>query len=149
MIYETIRWIFVVMSLIIIFIVTIGIMNVVSVNLFDRKREIGTYYCLGTEKGFLSRMYTWELLLVNLAASLTGILAGLLIREGINLLGLTTTEPGMQLVFGGSKFVMGISVSTIAWILASIPAVTDITSLMTLGKSLRVSPVSAIRETEE
>lgn len=147
-IFRMVRLIVVFMCMVTIGIVSFGIMNVVSVNLFDRRKEIGTYYCLGAERPFLLAMYTWEMLVVNLAGAAAGILLGLGIRAGINALRLTSEEPGVQVVFGGNVFHLGLSWGTAAWIVGGIVTVTVVTALATLGPSLKVSPVEAIRETE-
>lgn len=147
-IYETLKILIAVMCGIIIFIVSFGIMNVVSVNLFDRKTEVGTYYCLGAERPFLRWMYTLEILAVNAVGTLAGLALGLGVRLAINLAAFETTEPGLQLVFGGSRFVLGFSWISVLGIAAGVVAVTLVTCLASLGKSLRVSPAEAVREME-
>jgi ABC-type lipoprotein release transport system permease subunit len=147
-IIELLRLIFMAASILIVALMTFGVMNVVSVNLFDRRREIGTYYCLGCEKGFLVRMYTLEIFLVNLAATVTGVLAGLAVRQLVNSLALKTEVSGLQLLFGGSTFSLGLSAGSIVFIVCSTSVVTICTALTTLGARLRVSPVLALREAE-
>jgi len=148
-VYGMVRIILIVTCFIVIFIVMFGIMNIVSVNLFDRRKEIGTFYCLGAEKPFLIFVYSLEILLVNLFAAAIGIGAGLGVSAVINSLKLTSTNPGMQLVFGGSTFCLGFSLSTVIWLLAGIVLVTFLTALTTLGSSLRVRPIEAVRETQQ
>lgn len=148
-IYGTLRTILIVVCFIVIFIVTFGIMNVVSVNLFDRKKEIGTYYCLGAERRFLICMYSIEILVVNIAAGFAGILFGLFVRFIINVLNITTNDTGLKLVFGSDSFHLGFSASTVTWLLAGIILVTFLTSVTSLGSSLKVSPSVAVREVEE
>jgi len=148
MVFGMIRLIIVAMVLITLLITAFGIMNVVSVNLYDRKKEIGTYFCLGSEKPFLMATYTIEIFLVNFAGSVAGVLVGLLARAGINALNLTTSDPGLQVVLGGSRFTLGLSPSTLFWILGGISLITLLTALTTLGKALNVAPVVAVKETE-
>jgi ABC-type lipoprotein release transport system permease subunit len=148
MIYSMVRIIFVVMVLLTLIITGFGIMNVVAVNLYDRQKEIGTYFCLGSEKPFLMRLYTWEILFVNLGGAVAGLALGLAAREGINALGISSTDPGFQVVVGGSRFVLGLSPSSLFWILGGVTLITILTSLTTLGKALNVAPVVAVRETE-
>ena len=148
LIYGMVRIIFVVMVLLTLLITGFGIMNVVSVNLHDRQKEIGTYFCLGSEKPFLMRLYTWEILFVNLGGALAGILLGLAARELINALGITSTDPGFQVVVGGSRFALGLSPSSFSWIIGGVTLITILTSLTTLGKALNVAPVVAVRESE-
>jgi len=147
-IYAVIRMIFLIVSILIVFVVSFGVMSVVSVNLYDRKREIGTYYCLGSEKGFLIRLYTAEIVILNTLATLAGIALGLIVRQIINGLQLRTEEPGLQLVFGGSQFTLGFSAGSTLFLIGLMLGVTIVTALTTLGKRLKVSPVAALRDTE-
>lgn len=148
MVFGMIRMIIVVMVLLTLLITSVGIMNVISTNLQERKKEIGTYYCLGSEPPFLTAAYSLELALVNLAASVTGIAAGLGIRFFVNLAKITSDEPGFQVVAGGSQFRLGLSPSSVGWIIGGVVVITLLTALTTLGRALKVSPVEAVRETE-
>jgi len=132
----------------VVFVVSFGVMSIVSVNLFNRKREIGTYYCLGSEKGFLIRLYTIEILMLNALGTLAGIMAGLGIRQIINSIGLRTEDSGLQLVFGGSQFTLGFNPDSVLFLAALMLGVTLITALSTLGGRLNVPPIAALRETE-
>lgn len=148
LIYNMIRLMVVVMVMITLLITAFGIMNVVSINLYERGKEIGTYFCLGCEPPFLMAVYTLEICLVNIAGSILGIAAGLGLRACINALEITSTDPGFQVVAGGSVFRLGLSTSTIVWILGGVGIITILTAIATLGKALKVSPVVAVRETE-
>ena len=148
MVYGMIRYIILAMVFITMFITTFGIMNVISINLFERRKEIGTYFCLGTEAPFLMATYTTEIFIVNFFGAVSGILIGLGARAFINALNITSSDPGFQVVMGGSIFSLGLSISTIVWILGGICIVTVLTALTTLGKALKVSPVVAVKETE-
>lgn len=147
-IYGMIRYIILSMVILTLFITAFGIMNVVSVNLFERRKEIGTYFCLGTETPFLMAAYTTEIFIVNLAGSLAGIALGLGTRAIVNAVHITSTDPGFQVVMGGSVFKLGLSPSTVLYIIGGICIITVLTALTTLGKALQVSPVVAVRETE-
>ncbi len=142
------RLIFVAASLLLIAIMTFGIMSVVSVNLFDRKREIGTYYCLGSGKGLLVRLYTLEILIINAAAAAAGVAAGLAVRWILNSLALTTDVSGVQLLLGGSRLSIGFSPGSLVFLVCSIFIVSILTAVTTLGARLRVPPLAAMRETE-
>jgi ABC-type lipoprotein release transport system permease subunit len=148
-VYTFVRIIMIVVCIIVILIVMVGIMNVVAVNLFDRRKEVGTYYCLGTEKSTLVWIYTLEILFVNLAATLSGIGLGAGISAIINALKISTADPGLQLVLGGSVFHLGYSLDSMLWISGCIIIITLLTALTTMGSSLKVSPSAAMRETEQ
>ena len=97
---------------------------------------------------FLIAAYSLELALVNLAASAAGILGGLLIRAIVNMAKITSDEPGFQVVAGGSQFRLGLTPSSVLWIIGGVVVITLLTALTTLGKALKVSPVEAVREAE-
>ncbi len=142
------RLIFIAASLLIIAVMTFGIMSVVSVNLMDRAREIGTYYCLGSGKGFLVGLYTLEILIVNSSAAAAGMAIGLAVRWALNSLELTTDVSGVQLLLGGSRLSLGFSPGSLAFLVSSIFIVSMLTAVTTLGSRLRVSPLAALREKE-
>jgi len=147
-VYGLVRVILQVMSVSILGIMAFGMMSVVAVNLYDRKREIGTYYCLGSEKGFLIGLYTLEILMINLASTVAGVLAGLGVRKVIHSMEITTEQAGLQAVFGGSHFTLGFSTRSVVFIVCSMLVITFVTAVTTLGSRLRVAPVAALRETE-
>jgi ABC-type lipoprotein release transport system permease subunit len=144
--YRSFRLIIIFMCLLAIFIVTFGIMNIIAVNLLDRKKEIGTYYCLGAGKSFLIWLYSLEILLINISAGVCGIITGNLIRLIINSLNITTSDQGVQLVFAGDVFRLGMSLSTVIWIISGVAVITFIISQVLLKKGLKVSPRAAMRE---
>jgi ABC-type lipoprotein release transport system permease subunit len=146
--YDLMRLILEMTGLLIMAVVTFGIMGVVSVNLYDRSREIGTYYCLGAEKAFLTRLYTLEILLLNLVSAIAGVLGGLGIRQIINSLGVQTEISGLQIVFGGSQLSIGFSASSVLFIIISIVVITLLAAVFTIGGRLRVPPVAALRQTD-
>ncbi len=142
------RSIFMAASLLMIALMTFGIMSVVSVNLLDRKREIGTYYCLGSGKGFLVRLYALEIMIINAAAAAAGVTLGLALRWILNSLALTTDVSGVQLLLGGSRLSIGFSPGSLVFLVCSIFIVSILTAVTTLGARLRVPPLAAMRETE-
>ncbi|HUH43743.1 MAG TPA: hypothetical protein VLZ44_01110, partial [Treponemataceae bacterium] len=75
-----------------------------------------------------------------------GILLGQGARLIVNALKITSEEPGFQIVVGSSVFYLGSSLSTVVWIIGGLAIITILTSLSTLGKALKVSPVVAVQE---
>jgi ABC-type lipoprotein release transport system permease subunit len=147
-IYGLVRYIMMGATLLILLIVSVGAMSVVSSNLYDRRREIGTYYCLGAGKAFLTAVYAIEILVLNLAATALGILAGLGARAIFNGAGIRTSDPGLQLVFAGSRVALGLSWGSVLFLVAATVGLTLLTAVATLGSRLRVPPIAALRETE-
>lgn len=148
MVFRMIRMVLIAATMITLLITAFGIMNVTSTNLAERKKEIGTYYCLGAEPPFLMIIYTLEIFIVNFAGSIAGIAGGLIIRLIINAMNITSTNPGFLVVAGGSRFTLGFSFGSVFWITGGICVLTVLTALTTLVKALRVSPVVAVKETE-
>jgi putative ABC transport system permease protein len=148
-VYGAIRMILVSVTFLIVSVVMFGVMNVVSANLVDRGREIGTYYCLGASRRFLTALYALEIVLVNLCAAATGVALGIIVVWAVNALAWETNDVGLQMVLGGDRMRLGISVSSIAWILGMLVVVSGVTALFSLGRVLRVSPIEALRETSD
>ncbi len=138
-----------IIMLLIFFISSFGIMNASARNLMERKKEVGTYYCLGTRKGFLKLVYSLEVFMVNMSGCIIGIIAGIFIIFIINILKIHSTDPGFMIIAGGSYLTLGISPDTIVLILAGMALVTIITSLTSLGRALKVSPIVAVKESEQ
>ena len=147
--YSAIKIIVMFLSFIVIFIIMFGIMNVVSLNLKDRRKEIGSYYCLGAEKWFLNIMYSSEILIINVLSSIVGLISGLILRFIINSINITTDNPGFQIVLGGEKLYLGFNIYSVLYIFIIFVLITIITSFVTLGSALKVSPSVAVREVEE
>jgi putative ABC transport system permease protein len=147
-IYEILRLLFMAASILIIGVTSLGIMSVVSANLLDRRREIGTYSCLGGEMSFLLALYTLEILIVNLGATAAGVAAGFAVRAVVNALALRTDDPGVQLLAGGSGISLGFSPGTLLFVICATTAVTALTAVTTLRARLRVPPLAALRETD-
>lgn len=147
--YGTGRTMISALTYLVIFFVMIGIINMILINLFDRRKEIGTYYCIGAEKSLLIGIYTAEILMINVVSTITGILLGFGIQQLINSLKISSTNPGVQLAFGGSTFYMQFNFSTALTLLLSVVLITLLISLVSLRSSLKVSPIAALQEIEE
>jgi putative ABC transport system permease protein len=127
----------------------IGVINMILVNIFDKRKEIGTYYCIGAEKSLLTSMYACEILIINVIATVVGMLLGIGLQVIINTLKLSSTNPGIQLVFGGNIFHMVYNFSSVVMLFISVIVITLVISLIALRKSLKVPPRVALLETEE
>ncbi len=138
-----------VLTYLVIFFVMIGIINMILINLFDRRKEIGTYYCVGAEKSLLIGVYTCELLIINIVATIVGSINGFGLQKIINAFKITSSNPGVQLAFGGGTFYIEFNFSTIVSLFISVVVITSIISLFSLRSSLQVSPIAAIQEIEE
>jgi putative ABC transport system permease protein len=105
-----------------IMIAVLGMFNALAVSVLDRKTQFGTLRAIGASPGQLQRVVLTEALLMAFAASLLGVLMGLLVsaysvREALRFqlgwqLDLSLPVPMMALVFGVAQLVGALS----AWL---------------------------------
>lgn len=129
--------------------VMIGISNMILINLYDRRKEIGTYYCIGAEKSLLMWVYTLELMMVNMAATFVGVIIGFAMQQFINGLEISSSNPGIQIAYGGSVFYLDFNPVSTVLLFVSVLLITLTISMMALKSSLSVSPIVALQETDE
>ena len=70
------------------------ILQVLTLSLLERTREIGTLRAIGTKRGEIFRIFLMESLILGLLGSLAGVLIGQMFGIGFNQLGLGWTPPG-------------------------------------------------------
>lgn len=129
--------------------VMIGITNMILINLYDRRKEIGTYYCVGAEKSLLMKVYTLELIMINLTATFVGVGIGYVLQRIINALEISSTNPGIQIAYGGSVFYLDFNPTSTLLLMISVILITFVISMLALRSSLKVSPIVALQETDE
>lgn len=147
--YGTGRKMIMMLTYLVIFFVMIGIINMILINLYDRRKEIGTYYCIGAEKSLLIGVYTLELLIINVIATTVGVAIGLGLQRFINSLKISSSNPGIQIAFGGSVFYLDFNPISTVMLFVSVVVITLVISLVSLRSSLKVSPIMALQEMDE
>ncbi len=89
------------------------------------------------------------IVIVNISGAVAGLFLAVLAGAGLNALKLSSADPGLQTVMGGSVFYLGFSWSSVAWIPGGIAAISALTALTSLRSSLNVPPIAAISEIKQ
>lgn len=90
------------MGSIFVVVVCFGGMSVVSITLHDRKTELGTYSCLGSEPSFLFWLYTLEIVLLYAISTFVGLSLGFFLWLIFNSLQIQTEDESLQYVCLGA-----------------------------------------------
>ena len=115
------------------------IFNTFSITVAQRTKEFALLRTIGASRGQVLRSVMLEALIVGLAASIIGVLAGIAIAQGISALfkAFGADLPQEGLVLQGRTIVVGLMVGTI---------VTIVSSLAPARRATRVPPLAAMRE---
>lgn len=76
-----------VVKVIIAILVLFSIANTMTMSVFERVKEIGTLRAIGTKKSGILMLFLWEGFLIGIIGAVLGIIAGILVAQGINLCG--------------------------------------------------------------
>ncbi len=123
--------IFGVIKVIIAILVLFSIANTMTMSVFERVKEIGTLRAIGTKKSGILKLFLWEGFLIGIMGAVMGIIAGILIAQGINLCGgiymppppaMTTGYNALILIVPGVLLYAFLSTIVISTISACYPA---------------------------
>jgi putative ABC transport system permease protein len=120
-------------------------MNTLIINIVERTGEIGTMRALGAEKGFIRRIFLAETLMLNLGASIAGIVVGLLLialASG----GVPLPETISQFLIGGGPLRLRLVVGPFAIALAVVIVVSIIATLIPIRMATRITPLAAMSD---
>ncbi len=113
-----------------IFLVVVMIfMNTLIINVLERTAEIGTMRALGATRGFVRRVLVAETLILNVPASIAGMLAAVLIFAATGKSGLPIPESVSQFLIGGGPLPL---VGTLVPFLSAFASVLVVSVLATL-----------------
>jgi ABC-type antimicrobial peptide transport system permease subunit len=124
----------------------IAIINIFLISVFKRTREIGTLRALGAGDSYIRILVISENIFFAIAASITGIVFGLLVLTFINKLQLHINNDLLANLFGGAVlhigFVPGVAyASVLLSFLLSIAA-----SIYPTEMAVKIAPVVAVRQ---
>ncbi|HEO70961.1 MAG TPA: FtsX-like permease family protein [Candidatus Hydrogenedentes bacterium] len=116
----------------------VGVTNTMYMSVTERYREIGTLKCLGALNGFVVRLFLIESILVGLASSAIGALAGYL---------LTVLQLGVALEFGllEGRRLLGSLLFVIPPAILGGAALTVLAAVYPTWTAARMKPVDAMR----
>ena len=141
---DVIRNIFNVAVLLVAFVAMIIITNTLLISVMERKKEIGTMRAIGARKGFVTAMFTYEIVLITLVFGIIGQLLGIGVLEFVSLLNIKAGNFLVEVLFAGPVLRPVINVSTLIVNLAIVIAIGILANLYPVFVALKIQPVEAI-----
>jgi len=141
---DVIRNIFNIAVLLVAFVALIIITNTLLISVMERKKEIGTMRAMGARKGFVSSMFTTEIVLITLVFGIIGELLGLGALGIVSLINIKAGNTLVEVLFAGPVLRPVIHFSTLAINLAVVIAIGILANLYPVFVALRIQPVKAI-----
>ncbi len=132
---------------IIIFIVSIGVLNTVLMGTLERTREFGVLKAIGTQPIAIFRLIMLESLIVSIISCVLGVIIALPVNYWLIVTGIALPEP---IDMGGISFVA--MTGEISWFSMGIPALVVVTSTLLVSlypglRAARISPLQALQAT--
>ena len=120
--------------------------NTLIINIIERTGEIGTMRALGGEKSFIRRIFLSETLILNVAASLAGIIVGLVLILATGRRGLPLPETVSQFLIGGGALPMNLSAAPFVTALVVVIAVSILATILPIRVATRITPLAAMSD---
>lgn len=117
--------------------------NTLIINILERTGEIGTYRALGADKGFVSAIFVWESLVLNLAAAGVGVVLSLALILALGG-GIQLPDLVSQYLVGGGPLRLSPDPVPIAGGLGLVLAVAFLATLYPTRVAVSVSPLKAM-----
>lgn len=137
--------IFNVIVLIIAIVAVIIIMNTLVISVTERIPEIGTIRAIGGQKRFIRWMITFETLMITLFFGALGILLGSGIIGIFNLVGISTSNDFLMMLFGGPNFYPVLAISSVFSSLIIVTFIGLVASMYPVAVALEIQPVKAMQ----
>lgn len=141
---DVIRNIFNVAVLLVAFVALLIITNTLLISVMERKKEIGTMRAIGARKGFVTAMFTYEIVLITLVFGIVGQLLGIGVLEFVSLLNIKAGNFLVEVLFAGPVLRPVINVSTLIVNLVIVIAIGILANLYPVFVALKIQPVEAI-----
>ena len=126
------------------FVAIIIIVNTLSMAAIERTTEIGMMRAIGTQKGFIAKMFVGETAMLSFLFGGIGIIAGIIVINVIPSLHITSANDLVQLLYGGDTFLPTLSIGGIILVILELTAVTAITVLYPIRVATKITPLDAI-----
>jgi putative ABC transport system permease protein len=132
------------MTLLIFLIVVFILMNTLIINVLERTSEIGTYRALGADKSFVSAIFLWESVLLNLGAALVGMVVSLALVAAVGPGGIALPDLVSQYLVGGGPLHLVLSPVPFVTGLVLVALVSVLATLYPTRVAVSVPPVQAL-----
>jgi len=120
------------------------IVNTLSMAAIERTTEIGMMRAIGSQKGFIAKMFVGETAMLSFAFGGIGIIAGIIIVNIIPVFQITSANDLVQLLYGGDTFLPALSIGNILLVVFELTVVTAITVIYPIRVATRITPLDAI-----
>lgn len=130
---------------IIIVIAVIIIMNTLTISITERTPEIGTMRAIGASKPFIQAMIMLETLMTSVIFGLAGMSVGSIAIVILNAIGISSSNPLLGALFGGSTFRPFISFAALGNAMVSILLIGIVSCLYPMAIALKIQPVRAMQ----
>lgn len=131
-------------TLLIFLIVVFILMNTLIINILERTGEIGTYRALGADKSFVSAIFLWESVILNLGAAAVGIALSLGLITAIGPSGIALPDLVAQYLVGGGPLRIVLTPGPIVFGVALVLVVSFLATLYPTRVAVSVSPLKAM-----
>jgi putative ABC transport system permease protein len=132
-----------VLMFILITILVVGIMNTMWIAIRERTREIGTLRAIGMQRRSVRRLFLVESLLLGLAGTGVGALAGALIAGGLNQMKLPVPL-GVQLFLMSDHLLVAVTPAVVLKAIVLLSLVTMLAALYPARRAARLKPIEAM-----
>jgi putative ABC transport system permease protein len=126
------------------FVAVIIIVNTLTMAAIERSSEIGMMRAIGAHRSFISGMFFGETAVLSFVFGGLGVIAGIAIVKIIPLMGLTTDNDFVQLIYGGDTFQPFLSAWDVLVVIIELAVVTFVTAIYPVKVATSITPLDAI-----
>lgn len=130
--------------LLIFFVAIVIIMNTLSMTAMERAGELGMMRAIGAQKNFIASMFFSETFMLSFVFGGLGIILGIIAVWVINMLGISTDNNLIELVYGGKTFRPYLDLWDVFMGIFELGVVTFIASLYPILLARKITPLEAI-----
>ena len=139
-----IQWALFAFVLFLFFVAVIIIVNTLTMAAIERSSEIGMMRAIGAHRTFISGMFLGETAVLSFVFGGLGVLCGIAVVKIIPMIGFTTTNDFVQLIYGGDTFQPFLSAWNVLVVVIELTLVTIVTAIYPVKVANSITPLDAI-----
>lgn len=121
-----------------------GITNSMWMAVRERTKEIGTIRAIGAPRHYVLRLFVIESMLLGFAAACLGVLLGVILMGGLNILNIPITQDGVRLFLLANNLQFNIHIGQLIITVILFSVLTGLAALYPALKAARMRPVEAL-----